>query len=168
MINYVFPVAGDYKITSLFGSRNTLIPGATTNHQGIDIAVPTGTGVLSAFSGKVSDLGYNKSRGYYVEIDSGNGLTSIYQHLSGFVAKLGQSVNAGQKIANSGNTGTSSGPHLHFEIKQDGKAVDPMKYTGSSAGSTSPMVDVDQLAETVKKYWWAIAIGLVGIALIKK
>lgn len=168
MSNYVFPVAGEYELTSLFGSRNTLIPGATTNHQGIDIAVPSGTGVLSAFSGKVSDLGYNKARGYYVEVSSGDGLTSVYQHLSGFVAKLGQSVTAGQKIANSGNTGVSSGPHLHFEIKQDGKAVDPMKYAGSSGSSSSSMPDLEQLTEVIKKNWYIIAIGLVAMALIRK
>mgnify|MGYP003588129683 CR=1 FL=1 len=169
MSSYVFPVSGDYKISSFFGLRNIGLAGATTNHQGIDIAVPSGTAVLSAFSGTVSKSGFDNTRGYYMEVDSGNGLTSVYQHLSGFVAKLGQSVAAGQKIANSGNTGLSTGSHLHFSILQDGKAVDPLKYTGSgSTDSLGDLIDTEQLTETIKKYWWAIAIGLVGLALIKK
>ena len=183
MSSYVFPIAGaagsDYRISSFFGFRNIGLEGATKNHQGIDIAVPTGTAVLSAFSGTVTKSGYDSTRGNYMVVDSGNGLTSIYEHLSGFVAKLGQSVTAGQKIANSGNTGLSTGAHLHFQIMENGKAVDPLKYAGSSSGSSEDplsglmdsvgsLVDVDQLTETIKKYWWAIAIGLVGLAIIKK
>lgn len=172
MSSYVFPIAGsagsDYRISSLFGMRNINLAGATTNHQGIDIAVPSGTAVLSAFTGKVTKSGYDSTRGNYIEVDSGNGLTSFYQHLGGFVAKLGQSVTAGQKIANSGNTGLSTGAHLHFEIKKDGRAVDPLTYAGSSGSSSSSMPDMDQLTEVIKKNWIIIAVGLVAVALIKK
>jgi len=168
--NLIFPVQGDYKITSFFGPRQAPTLGASSVHKGIDISVPVGTDVFSAISGKVTYAGYSKDRGYNITVTGDNGISTIYQHLSGFVAKVGQMVKPGQKIASSGNTGTSTGPHLHYEVLQDGKAVDPLTFYGAmpGTGSLSSIQDVTAPAlDLLKEYWWAAAIGLVILAITK-
>lgn len=171
MASYIFPVQGDYTITSFFGLRNAPTLGASTNHKGIDISVPTGTDVYSAIPGRVTAAAYDGSRGYNVAVTGTDGIKTIYQHLSGFAVKLGQMVNAGQKIGSSGDSGVSTGPHLHFEIQKDGKAVDPLEYFGATPGGTGPASSIEDLAgpvlELLKKYWWAAAIGLVIIGITK-
>lgn len=104
-------------------------------HGGIDFPVPTGTDVYAAGDGTVitskalrkSDRSYT-SYGEYIEIDHGNGLTTLYAHNSQRLVQEGEKVTKGQVIAKSGSTGNSSGPHCHFEVKLDGKRVDPMQY----------------------------------------
>ena len=120
------PVTG--QITSGFGYRNS--PGGigSTNHKGIDIAVPEGTDVAAADGGKVSKVEYNNSRGFYVEISHGNGRVTRYQHLKGWYVQKGDAISKGQIIAASGNTGHSTGPHLHFEVLEGGTPVNPMNY----------------------------------------
>ena len=120
------PVTG--QITSGFGYRNS--PGGigSTNHKGIDIAVPEGTDVAAADGGKVSKVEYNNSRGFYVEISHGNGRVTRYQHLKGWYVQKGDAISKGQIIAASGNTGHSTGPHLHFEVLENGTPVNPMNY----------------------------------------
>ena len=122
----VNPVSG--QITSGFGYRNS--PGGigSTNHKGIDIAVPEGTDVAAADGGKVSKVEYNNSRGFYVEISHGNGRVTRYQHLKGWYVQKGDAISKGQIIAASGNTGHSTGPHLHFEVLEGGTPVNPMNY----------------------------------------
>lgn len=119
--NLCWPVstnAPGYKtITSSLGARNAPVAGASVNHKGIDIGVPTGSSVLSTADGVVKFVGSNSARGKYVVVyHSSLGLTSIYQHLSSYSVQVGQSVAKGQVIAKSGNTGNTSGPHLHFEL----------------------------------------------------
>ena len=119
--NLVWPVSTSVKgignITSGFGPRNTGIKGASTNHRGVDISVKSGTDIYSAANGKVTDVGYSKYRGYYVVVyHSELNLSTLYQHLSSYDVKEGDSVSAGQKIADSGSTGIGSGPHLHFGV----------------------------------------------------
>lgn len=122
----VNPVSG--QITSGFGYRNS--PGGigSTNHKGIDIAVPEGTDVAAADSGTITKVDYNGSRGVYVEVTHGNGRKTRYQHLSGYYVQKGDVVKKGQTIAASGNTGHSTGPHLHFEVLEGGTPVNPMNY----------------------------------------
>lgn len=97
-------------------------------HEGIDIAVPEGTPIRAAKSGTVIMASYNGGYGNYTCIDHGSGLSTCYAHQSGFVAGSGQSVSQGQIIGYSGNTGSSTGPHLHFEVRVNGAAQDPMGY----------------------------------------
>lgn len=183
MATYTWPVATG-SITSYFGSRTAPTAGASTNHQGIDISVPIGTSVMAAMAGTVQEKGYDKARGYYVELDHGNGITSLYQHLITMVSyAVGTSINEGQKIALSGNSGVSTGPHLHFEIQQNDVAVNPLEFKGSTMVNTVDSVlgnvndkigdlfsstDLSGITEVVKKYWYLLAAGMVAISLVKR
>jgi len=122
----IWPVSGT--ITSGFGSRYS--PGGigTTYHEGIDLGVPEGTPIRAAASGTVILASYNGGYGNYTCIDHGSGLSTCYAHQSQFGVTSGQSVDQGQVIGYSGNTGSSTGPHLHFEVRINGVAVDPLGY----------------------------------------
>lgn len=123
---FAYPVSGE--ITSTFGYRDQPTAGATTYHEGIDIGVPEGSDVAAADGGKVSSAGYNSGLGYYVKIDHGNNRYTTYAHLSGYFVNKGDAVTKGQRIALSGSTGVSTGPHLHFAVQENGTYVDPMGY----------------------------------------
>src|SRR5271165_7174349 len=114
------PIAGDPTISSLFGPRSQPTAGASTNHQGIDYAVPIGTPVLAAGAGTVIFAGVQTGFGNTVVIDNGNGVTTLYGHLSSIGVSQGQTVGDGDQIAASGNTGTTSGPNLHFQVNVNG------------------------------------------------
>ena len=119
------PIAGDPTISSLFGPRAQPVAGASTEHQGIDYAVPVGTAVLAAGDGTVTFAGQQSGFGNTVIINNGNGVTTLYGHLSSINVSVGQTVSDGDPIALSGATGTVSGPNLHFGVYQNGVAVDP-------------------------------------------
>jgi murein DD-endopeptidase MepM/ murein hydrolase activator NlpD len=97
-------------------------------HGGIDIAVDRGTPIRAAASGYVTEAGWNDSYGYYVLIDHGYGIKTLYAHADMLVVMKGEQVAQGQTIAYSGNTGRSTAPHLHFEVMQNNVPVDPLKY----------------------------------------
>lgn len=97
-------------------------------HRGIDIAAPTGTAINAADGGTVSFSGYKNSFGYMVEINHGNGLVTRYAHCSKLLVKKGEKVYKGQQIAKVGNTGNSTGPHLHLEVLKNGVHQNPSKY----------------------------------------
>ena len=120
------PVNG--RISSGFGYRNS--PGGigSTNHKGIDIAVPLNSDVAAADGGKVVSATWSGGYGYMVTIDHGNGRRTQYAHLNGYYVQKGDSVSKGQIIAKSGSTGNSTGPHLHFEVRENGTPVNPMNY----------------------------------------
>lgn len=124
---WVWPTTGK-TVTSTFGGRAS--PGGigSTNHKGIDIGVSVGTDVFASKAGTVTRAGSFGGYGNCVDIDHGNGWSTRYGHLSKILVKKGDTVTQGQVIAKSGNTGNSTGPHLHFEIQQNGTAVDPLKY----------------------------------------
>ena len=126
----VWPCTGSTRITSGYGSRNTGIPGASTNHKGIDIGCPTGTPIVSVLDGKVIFTGYNAYRGYYIMVDHGGGVVTLYQHCkaNSFKFSVGDKVKAGQTIILSGSTGIGSGPHLHFEVLINGSNVNPLTW----------------------------------------
>lgn len=125
----VWPCTGYYNITSGYGIRNTGIPGASTNHKGIDIGCPVGTKIVSVLDGKVIFTGYNVYRGYYIMVDHGGGVVTLYQHCTNsFKVSVGDKVKAGQTIVLSGNTGIGSGPHLHFEVLINGSNVNPSNW----------------------------------------
>ena len=119
------PILGTPTISSLFGPRAQPVAGASTNHQGIDYAVPVGTPVEAAGDGTVIFAGVQSGFGNTVVIDHGGGVTTLYGHLSFIGVSVGQSVGDGQQIALSGATGTVSGPNLHFGVYENGSAVDP-------------------------------------------
>lgn len=125
--NLCWPVSSSvskYKnVTSSLGNRNDPISGAKASHKGIDIGIPTGSPVLATYGGVVKFVGSNSARGKYVVIYHQDiKLTSVYQHLSSYSVSVGQNVSKGQTIAKSGNTGKSTGPHLHFELVVSSKA----------------------------------------------
>lgn len=124
---YIKPISGG-RVSSRFGGRNAPTKGASTNHKGIDWAVPTGTSVVASNGGTVSVAGWGSGYGYVVYINHADGRQTRYGHLSKILVKSGQTVSQGQKIALSGNTGRSTGPHLHFEIRINGTAVNPLEY----------------------------------------
>ncbi|MBR3562096.1 MAG: peptidoglycan DD-metalloendopeptidase family protein [Oscillospiraceae bacterium] len=125
---YIWPCSSRY-ITSPLGSRYTGIKGASTNHMGIDIGhVGYTTQVVASKAGVVIISGYNKYRGNYVVVSHGSGNTTTYQHLSKRLVEVNQKVAQGQVVGITGTTGVSSGPHLHFEITENGQIIDPLKY----------------------------------------
>ncbi len=115
-------------ITSFFGPRAEPIPGAGTNHGAIDIGAPSGANIYAALSGEVIYSGSLYSYGNMVLIDHGGGIHTLYAHASVRIAKFGDHVNKGDVIAKVGTTGTSTGPHLHFEVRENGTRVDPLNY----------------------------------------
>lgn len=115
-------------ITSYFGLRDAPTAGASTDHGAIDIGVPTGTNVYAAKDGTVTISCYDSSAGNMIEIDHGGGFVTRYYHNSELLVSVGDTVTQGQVIAKSGNTGTSTGPHVHFETRQNGVKVDPLSF----------------------------------------
>lgn len=119
----VVPVTG--RITSRFGAVESI---RDHTHKGIDIAATRGTPILATASGKVSFAGWSSGYGYLVKIDHGNGVETYYGHCSKLYVSAGETVEAGEQIAAVGSTGNSTGNHLHFEIRLDGKQVNPQTY----------------------------------------
>jgi murein DD-endopeptidase MepM/ murein hydrolase activator NlpD len=123
---FVWPVSGT--ITSQFGTRRHPVFGDMRFHGGIDIGAPHGTTVVAADSGSVIISTYNSSYGNYVVISHGNGITTLYAHLSTRSVSVGDTVSRGQQIGRIGSTGVSTGPHLHFEVSVNGTRVNPRNY----------------------------------------
>ena len=115
-------------ITSRFGARRDPFVGRLAMHTGIDFRSPTADPVRSTAPGTVLSAGYAGGYGYMVEIDHGNGVTTRYAHLSRLLVKAGDVIPAGAVVGRTGSTGRSTGPHLHYEVRIDGKATDPMTY----------------------------------------
>lgn len=116
------------RITSTFGYRRAPTAGASSYHQGVDMAIGAGSPVYAASSGKVVSTGYNGVEGNNITVNHGNGLVTKYKHLSKIYVSSGQSVSRGQNIGAVGSTGVSTGPHLHFEVRVNGTAVNPLNY----------------------------------------
>ena len=125
---FTHPCPGYTYISSYFGYREQPIPGASTNHKGMDFAAGTGTPIYAAASGTVVFAAYSGNAGNMITINHGNGLTTTYMHCNQIFVSSGQSVGKGQNIATVGSTGNSSGPHLHFQVEQGGVPVNPQNY----------------------------------------
>lgn len=121
-----WPLSGP--VTDWFGWRTHPVYGTRHYHDGMDIGVPIGTPVLSVTRGRVSYVGYLGGYGLTVKVDHGDGLVTLYAHLSQANVEVGQSVGGGEQVALSGNTGTSTGPHLHFSVFVGGSPVDPSTW----------------------------------------
>jgi len=125
------PVAQGY-IASGFGDRSDPFDGHQAIHMGVDFASPEGTPVTAVADGVVTFTGVRNGYGNVVEIDHGNGYMTRYAHNSAISAVAGDRVHAGQAIASVGSTGRSTGPHCHFEVWYNGRAVNPMVYVKST------------------------------------
>lgn len=124
-VSFQMPVSG--RVSSNFGTRYHPVDHKTKFHAGMDIAVPKGTPIGAAADGEIVFAGWKGGYGNLVVIRHPDGRESRYGHLDKINVAVGEQVSAGQNIANSGSTGKSTGPHLHFEIREDGVAVDPRK-----------------------------------------
>ena len=119
----------DYtKITSYFGERNDPFSRKPSYHTGWDMAAPVGSNVYAAWDGTVQICTYDDVGGYYIVIEHAHHTSTYYGHLSQISVEVGQSVYAGDRIGLSGNTGKTTGPHLHFEVAHNGIPVDPARY----------------------------------------
>jgi murein DD-endopeptidase MepM/ murein hydrolase activator NlpD len=128
LVPYRKPVIGEVEFTSGFGVRSDPFLGRPAMHTGLDFRAATGDPVRATANGKVASSGWAGGYGRMVEIDHGNGLSTRYGHLSEINVKVGDSVRIGQVIGTVGSTGRSTGPHLHYETRIDGEAVDPQKF----------------------------------------
>ena len=144
---FYWPIPGYTRISSYFGKRNSPTAGASSFHQGIDIPAPTGTILVAPFEAKVTFIGFNGSGGYTITLKCSN-LEFIYHHVSpNYIIQVGEKVYSGQIIGQVGpknvysvknnpykdsngnpTNGATTGPHLHFSIKKDGIAVNPLNY----------------------------------------
>jgi len=123
---FIWPIRG--RISSGFGNRINPISKKKEFHPGIDIANKIGTPILASRSGKVSFSGWIRGYGRVVVINHSSGYSTLYAHMSKRLAKKGQHVYQGQKIGEVGTSGYSTGPHVHFEIRINGKKLNPIKY----------------------------------------
>ena len=126
--SYMWPATQGSRISSYFGPRSSPTAGASSNHKGIDIPCPTGSDIVASAAGTVVVSQYSSSAGYYIMIDHGNGVSTVYMHNSQLVVSVGQSVEQGQVIAKAGSTGYSTGSHCHFGVMINGSYVNPLDY----------------------------------------
>lgn len=122
----IWPASG--AVTSGFGQRSSPWEDGSELHPGIDIAVDSGTPVVATADGEVVKSGLSGGYGNIVQISHGNGIETIYGHNSKVAVSAGQTVKKGQIISYAGSTGRSTGPHVHYEIRVNGTAVDPIKF----------------------------------------
>lgn len=123
-----WPVPSSYNITDYFGGRTHPISGLYHSHTGLDVGAPTGSTLVAAQAGTVILASWNGGYGNCVMINHGNGMVTLYGHMNSFYVGSGQWVEKGQAIGEVGNTGISTGPHLHFEVILNGGKVNPMNY----------------------------------------
>ncbi len=127
-----WPLAKQWPITSEFGPRKDPSAGTWRDHTGVDVSAPKGTPVIATAPGRVVFAG--RDRGGYgklVKVDHGNGLETWYAHMSRRAVGEGDRVDRGQQLGRVGHTGRATGPHLHYEVRLRGKAVNPRGYLGS-------------------------------------
>ncbi len=126
----IWPANG--RVTSAFGWRNSPLADGNELHAGIDIAVNYGIPVVAAADGTITESGSAGGYGNLVQIDHGNGISTLYGHNSKLAVNVGQTVKKGQIVSYAGSSGKSTGPHVHYEVRENGKPVDPWKYLVSN------------------------------------
>ena len=122
----IWPAAG--VVSAGFGWRQSPWGDGRELHQGIDIAVEAGTPVVAAADGQVAQSGWGDGYGNVVQLNHGNGIVTVYGHNSSLLVPAGQAVKKGQVIALAGSSGRSTGPHVHYEVRINGTAVDPLRF----------------------------------------
>jgi murein DD-endopeptidase MepM/ murein hydrolase activator NlpD len=128
------PVAG--RITSRMGERVDPVDGSHSHHRGVDLAAKVGTPVHSAGPGRVVRAGEASGYGNLVVVDHGDGVETRYAHLDRIDVRVGDTLAAGQALGAAGATGRVTGPHLHFEVRKDGEALDPVAFLKQAAPVT--------------------------------
>ncbi|MDR1100066.1 MAG: M23 family metallopeptidase [Treponema sp.] len=126
---FIYPIRG--RLTSPYGWRNDPISGVRRFHAALDLAAPIGLPVKAAMDGRVSAAGVNATYGNFIILSHSGGYQTMYAHLNAFSVKQGEYVEQGVKIGEVGNTGYSTGPHLHFAVYKNGKAVNPLDLLNS-------------------------------------
>ena len=144
LIPTMMPVSAPFKASG-FGQRVDPFTGQWSMHEGIDFTAEVGTPVLAAAGGVVAFAGFHPQYGYMIDIDHGNDLVTRYAHCSKLLVKEGDFIKRGKKIAESGTTGRSTGPHLHFEVRFKGVAQNPSRFL--SASNTTPPLAAARAAE---------------------
>lgn len=124
--DWLSPVEG--VITSYYGERENPILHKQENHNGLDIAVAEGTDVIAVKSGTVTEVRTSATYGKVLKYETNDGYTVMYAHLSAVLVKKGDEIRQGQVVAKSGNTGLSTGPHLHYSLWKDDTLLDPVEY----------------------------------------
>lgn len=148
-----FPLNGKILITSSFNpSRRHPVLGTVRPHNGTDFGVKIGTPVIAPADGIVDKTGYSRSSGYYVVLRHRGAYSTVYMHLSKILVKQGQRVKMGGRIAKSGNTGLSTGPHLHYELRINGRPVNAMRVKLNAPGSEISKKEKQNFASNIKKY----------------
>ncbi|MBN2515477.1 MAG: peptidoglycan DD-metalloendopeptidase family protein [Deltaproteobacteria bacterium] len=160
-----YPMAGHYRIISHFNpARRHPITHRITQHNGVDFTMPTGTPILSTGDGVVTRVHNHPFAGKYIEIQHGSQYATRYMHLSQILVKRGQTVQRGARIALSGNTGRSTGPHLHFELHVRGRPVNPLtaKIPMASAVPDGKLAEFNQrvgdLVSMMEQPWRKVAL----------
>jgi murein DD-endopeptidase MepM/ murein hydrolase activator NlpD len=124
---FIYPLKGS-RLSSPFGWRNDPISEVRRHHAAVDLSAPQGTAVWAAMEGKVSVVSYDRTYGNYIIIGHPGGYQTMYAHLHSTSVKAGEAVAQGAKIGTVGSTGYSTGPHLHFAVFKNGRAVNPLEY----------------------------------------
>lgn len=127
---YTWPLPGYTNVSSDYGYRSDPFTGVTTFHSGIDMPAPAGTPIVAAASGTVEWANYSSSAGNWIGINHGNGVYTVYMHMSALLVSAGTRVSAGQTIGLVGTTGSSTGNHLHFSVRKNSAYVNPWDYVG--------------------------------------
>lgn len=125
---FIYPLRG--RLTSTYGWRNDPFTGVRRFHAAIDLAAPLGSSIGAAMDGRVSALGTNGVYGNFIILSHDGGYQTLYAHLDGFSVARGARVSQGGRIGTVGNTGYSTGPHLHFAVFKNGRALNPLEYLG--------------------------------------
>ena len=133
---WIFPIRSAYTISSYYGPRNTGIRGASTNHEGIDLACGYGTPIYAADGGVVTFAGWKSAEGWHIVINHGGLYETVYEHCSKLFVEVGETVYQAQEIALVGRSGVASGPHLHFGVRYNGKSIDPLTLFIESGDSS--------------------------------
>jgi murein DD-endopeptidase MepM/ murein hydrolase activator NlpD len=128
LVPYRKPVIGEVEFTSGFGVRSDPFLGRPAMHTGLDFRAAMGDPIRATAAGKVVSAGWSGGYGQMIEVDHGNGLSTRYGHMSKILARVGDAIKIGQVVGEVGSTGRSTGPHLHYETRIDGEAVDPQKF----------------------------------------
>ncbi len=130
-----WPIPGYTRITSTYGMRTHPITGVYKLHTGVDVGAPMGANFIAANDGIVTKASYNGAYGNMVIIDHGGGVSTLYAHGSEIMVQVGQQVKRGDIVLKVGSTGYSTGPHAHFEVRINGKTVNPLDYITSNGNS---------------------------------
>jgi murein DD-endopeptidase MepM/ murein hydrolase activator NlpD len=142
------PVTDFPYLTSSYGWRQHPLTGRYTVHEGLDFSAPPGTPILAAAGGVVVESSFHPSYGNMVEIDHGDGLMTRYAHAQALLVKRGDLIERGQLVARVGSTGRSTGPHLHFEVRLAGQALDPKLFLGAPRSAPPQLAEASASARS--------------------